>query len=47
MISRIWHGYTIPAKADEYEILLKEEILKGIGARAIRGYQGQEVTFTF
>ena len=40
MISRIWHGWTIPANADIYEDLLKEEIFVGIQDRRIRGFRG-------
>ena len=40
MISRIWHGWTIPANADLYENLLKEEIFVGIQNRHIRGFKG-------
>ena len=40
MISRIWHGWTIPENADAYEALLKEEIFVGIGDRQIPGYRG-------
>jgi heme-degrading monooxygenase HmoA len=40
MISRIWHGWTVPANADVYESLLKEEIFAGIKARKIPGYRG-------
>ena len=40
MISRIWHGWTIPANADIYEGLLKEEIFVGIQDRSIRGFRG-------
>lgn len=40
MISRIWHGWTIPANADAYEKLLKEEIFVGIKDRDIPGYRG-------
>ena len=39
MISRIWHGWTIPANADKYEALLKEEIFLGIHNRHIRGFK--------
>ena len=39
MISRIWHGYTVPANADAYETLLKEEIFIGIRARNISGFR--------
>jgi heme-degrading monooxygenase HmoA len=40
MISRIWHGWTVPANADAYESLLKSEIFVGIGNRQIPGYRG-------
>lgn len=39
MISRIWHGYTLPANADAYETLLKEEIFIGIRGRNIPGFR--------
>jgi heme-degrading monooxygenase HmoA len=39
MISRIWHGWTIPGDADKYEMLLKEEIFVGIQSRHIRGFE--------
>lgn len=40
MISRIWHGWTIPDNADTYEALLKEEIFVGIQNRRIPGLKG-------
>ena len=40
MISRIWHGWTVPANADAYESLLKSEIFVGIQNRQISGYRG-------
>lgn len=40
MISRIWHGWTLPDKADDYEELLKREIFVNIGNRKIKGYKG-------
>ncbi|HXV60895.1 MAG TPA: antibiotic biosynthesis monooxygenase [Vicinamibacteria bacterium] len=43
MVKRIWHGYTTPENADAYESLLKKEVLPGIAAKNIRGYQGVEV----
>jgi antibiotic biosynthesis monooxygenase (ABM) superfamily enzyme len=43
MIIRIWHGWTTPQNADDYEALLKEEIFVGIGDRRIRGYKGIEL----
>jgi hypothetical protein len=36
MISRIWHGWTVPANADAYEALLKSEIFVGIGSSDCR-----------
>jgi heme-degrading monooxygenase HmoA len=38
MISRIWHGWTKPEHADEYEAMLRADILPGI--HRITGYQG-------
>jgi heme-degrading monooxygenase HmoA len=38
MIARIWHGYTKPENADEYEATLKPELLPGINK--IPGYRG-------
>jgi heme-degrading monooxygenase HmoA len=43
MIIRIWHGWTTPANADTYEMLLKTEIFPGIAAKDIRGYGGIEL----
>lgn len=40
MICRIWHGWTNPAKADEYETLLRTEIFTGITRRNIPGLHG-------
>jgi antibiotic biosynthesis monooxygenase (ABM) superfamily enzyme len=40
MIGRIWHGWTKPQNADEYEQLLKEEIFPGIAAKKVSGYKG-------
>jgi len=54
MISRIWHGWTTPENADQYEDLLKEEIFVGIHDRNIQGFKniqllrrevGQEIEF--
>lgn len=39
MISRIWHGWTTPCRADEYENLLKEEIFASIQNRHIPGFR--------
>jgi heme-degrading monooxygenase HmoA len=40
MIIRIWHGWTTPQTADNYEALLKEEIFVGIQDRQIHGFKG-------
>jgi heme-degrading monooxygenase HmoA len=40
MIGRIWHGWTKPENADEYERLLKEEIFPGIAGKKVPGYRG-------
>ena len=43
MISRVWHGWTTPENADAYERLLLSEVLPGIAAKSIPGYQGAHV----
>lgn len=40
MISRIWHGWTAPANAGDYESLLMQEIFVNIQNRHIDGYRG-------
>jgi hypothetical protein len=40
MITRIWHGWTTPANAAEYERLLLTEIFPGIAGRNVSGYRG-------
>ena len=40
MIVRIWHGWTTPDNAGNYERLLKKEIFPGIAAKGIEGYEG-------
>lgn len=40
MIERIWHGWTEPADADEYERRLREEIAAAFADRDIDGYHG-------
>jgi heme-degrading monooxygenase HmoA len=52
MISRIWHGWTSRENADEYEALLRAEVLPGIhriqgylGAYLLRRPAGNEVEF--
>ncbi|GIK37907.1 MAG: antibiotic biosynthesis monooxygenase [Chloroflexota bacterium] len=39
MISRVWHGWTTPEKADAYEALLQNEIFTGIQNRQIAGFR--------
>lgn len=38
MISRVWHGWTKAEHADEYEEMLRTEMLPGIGR--VPGYRG-------
>jgi len=40
MIDRIWHGWTTPANANEYERLLREEILPSFADADNEGYRG-------
>ena len=40
MIERIWHGWTTPENADEYERLLREEIFPEIAEKTSEGYEG-------
>jgi hypothetical protein len=40
MISRIWHGWTSKAVADQYARLLHDEIFAGIVGRRIAGFRG-------
>ena len=39
MICRIWHGWTTPRDADDYEQLLRREIFAGIVGRDIAGFR--------
>lgn len=43
MIERIWHGWTDPADADDYERLLREEILPDFADQDSDGYRGVRV----
>jgi heme-degrading monooxygenase HmoA len=43
VIKRIWHGYATPERADDYESLLKAEIIKGIEGKNIPGFRRIEV----
>ena len=38
-IKRIWHGWTTPENADKYQNLLHNEVIPGIEAKKISGYQ--------
>ena len=38
MISRIWHGWTGESDADEYEAMMRADVLPGI--RRVKGYLG-------
>ena len=40
MIERIWHGWTTPGDADEYERLLKEVIFPKIADKDVEGNHG-------
>jgi antibiotic biosynthesis monooxygenase (ABM) superfamily enzyme len=40
MIYRIWHGYTTPENAPDYEGLLKREIFHGIEQKNLIGFRG-------
>ncbi len=43
MIARSWRGWTSPESADAYESLLKGDIIPGIEALDIPGFQGIEL----
>jgi heme-degrading monooxygenase HmoA len=54
VITRIWHGWTEPARADAYETLLRTEVFPGILAKNVAGFRrielfrrpaGEEVEF--
>lgn len=54
MIERVWHGWTAPEDADEYERLLREELMprfaeettdEYLGIRLLRRSHGDEVEF--
>ena len=40
MIGRIWHGWTHPDNADEYQRIVSTQVLPEIAARNIPGYRG-------
>ena len=43
MITRIWHGWTEPARADAYETLLRTEVFPGILAKNVAGFRRIEL----
>jgi len=43
MIARIWYGWTTRENADQYEKLMREEVLLEIARRSIPGYKGAEL----
>ena len=42
-IKRVWHGWTTPANADQYQLLLNREIFPGIEEKQIPGYRSIEL----
>jgi len=42
-IKRIWHGWTTPENADEYEATVRQVVAPGIEAMNIEGYRGLEL----
>lgn len=42
-IKRIWHGWTTKKNADNYQNILKKEVLPSIEAKKIPGYKKIEV----
>ena len=42
-IKRIWHGWTTLENADGYEAVVWAEVMPGIEAMGIKGYQGIEL----
>lgn len=43
MIARVWHGWTAPERADEYEALLRTQVFPGILARGTPGFRRIEL----
>jgi len=39
MICRLWRGWTAPEDADEYERIVRTEVIPGIEARRIPGFR--------
>ena len=42
-IKRVWHGWTTPENADNYQHLLHDEVFPGIEAKKIPGYRSIEL----
>jgi len=42
-IKRVWHGWTTRENAEKYQAILNEQVLPGIEAKNIPGYQKIEV----
>ena len=42
-IKRVWHGWTTKENAEKYQTILHEQVLPGIEAKNIPGYQQIEV----
>lgn len=42
-IKRIWHGWTIPENADNYQMVVQTIVEPGIAAKGIAGYGGMEL----
>jgi hypothetical protein len=40
VILRYWRGWTTPQNADSYQRIVSEQVLPGIAARGLDGYQG-------
>jgi hypothetical protein len=43
MIGRVWHGWTVPERADDYESLLRTQVFPGILAKGIKGFHRIEL----
>lgn len=43
MISRVWHGYTTPENADRYEAVVTGQVIPGIMAMRIPGFEKIEL----
>lgn len=41
MVARIWHGFTSLKDADQYESMLRQDVLPGIGR--VEGYKGAQL----